>query len=87
VSRIQPIRLGLHPGAIVHAPGENECELLPCGAHSPLNYEGAKLCGESIKMDDKNGRKGTALGASVFTAPGKPMAGDRTKPFGEPLQQ
>src|SRR5271154_4586580 len=25
------------------------------------------------------------LGVNVFTAPGKPMAGDRTKPFGEPL--
>jgi hypothetical protein len=38
-------------------------------------------------MDDKNGPKETALGVSVFTAPGKPMAGDRIKPFGEPLQQ
>src|SRR5580658_3244826 len=36
-------------------------------------------------MDDKNGPKATTLGVSVFTAPGKPMAGDRTKPFGEPL--
>jgi hypothetical protein len=36
-------------------------------------------------MDDDNGPKKATLGVSVFTAPGKPMAGDRTKPFGEPL--
>ena len=27
----------------------------------------------------------STLGVNVFTAPGKVMAGERTKPFGEPL--
>jgi glyoxylase-like metal-dependent hydrolase (beta-lactamase superfamily II) len=36
-------------------------------------------------MGVTNGLKETSLGVNVFTAPGKPMVGDRTKPFGEPL--
>lgn len=36
-------------------------------------------------MDDNDKPKETTLGVNVFTAPGKPMVGDRTKPFGETL--
>ena len=36
-------------------------------------------------MGGTNGQKETTLSVNVFTAPGKTMVGERTKPFGEPL--
>ena len=36
-------------------------------------------------MAGTNGPKETTLGVNIFTAPGKTMVGERTKPFGEPL--
>jgi hypothetical protein len=38
---------------------------------------------KEYEMGGANGAKESTLGVNVFTAPGKPMAGERPKPLGE----